>query len=123
MTVDEAVERYSIPRELLCEYESWGLREFGSTVGFGDRDLELLGAAAGLLELGFSVEEAGTCLRQMVGHAPAGVGLNLLDAKRRATLDEIHRLERRLEKLDFLRHELAVPDETRRAKDRDNNIL
>ena len=107
MTRDEAGERYSIPHEILLEYESWGLGGGTDRGQYDDADLERLSTIMTLYDLGFSSDEARAymCLAQRAGSVAER--LRMLDRKRRLALDEIHSREKKLELLDYLRHELA----------------
>ena len=96
--MEEASERYSIPLEILREYESWGLcgavKKVMGAWQYDDTDLEHLSTIMTLHDIGFS--SGGSDAER----------LRMLDRKRNAALDEIHFRERQLEKLDYLRHEL-----------------
>ena len=57
-------------------------------------------------EIGFTSAEVDSYLQLLKQkHAEAAL-LQMLNRKREATLDDIHRRERQLEKLDYLRHQL-----------------
>lgn len=59
-----------------------------------------------LQEIGFTSAEVDSYLQLLKQkHAEAAL-LQMLNRKREATLDDIHRRERQLEKLDYLRHQL-----------------
>ena len=94
MTLAEAAGRYSIPPDILQEYRSLGFAP-GDTVD--DADLERLGTLIALHDLGLTAEEAGKYLR---------LTERILDRRRAECLDDIHRCESQLSRLDYLRHEL-----------------
>ena len=56
--MEEASERYSIPLEILREYESWGLcgavKKVMGAWQYDDTDLEHLSTIITLLDIGFS---------------------------------------------------------------------
>ena len=111
MTQQEASERYHIPLSILLEYESWGLcgaAEPSYGVGqYGEDDLERLSAIMTLHDIGFTTEEAETYMRLLLEQPDSGgKRLRMMEEKRNETLDEIHFHERRLQRLDYLRHEI-----------------
>lgn len=120
MTIEEASERYSIPLEILREYESWGLcgavKKVMGAWQYDDTDLERLSTVMTLHDIGFSSDEIETYMRLLIEHDGSNAErLRMLDRKRDAALDEIHFRERQLEKLDYLRHELRkAAGDTRR---------
>ncbi len=111
MTIDEASERYSIPLEILREYESWGLcgavKKVMGAWQYDDTDIERLGTIMALHDIGLGSEEIEAYMRLTL--EPGGSStelLRMLDRRRDKALDEIHFRERQLERLDYLRHEL-----------------
>ena len=111
MTIQEASERYQIPMKLLKEYERWGLRGAKDKVEgawqYDDTDLERLSMVMTLCGIGFTAEEVERYMRLLLeGEGAELACLRMLDQKRAAVLEEIHRRERQLEQLDYLRYEL-----------------
>ncbi len=111
MTMQEASKRYMIPIKILKEYESWGLcgavKKVMGAWQYDDTDLERLSTIMTLHDIGFTTEEVETYMRLLLEQKDSGPArLHMLNQKRSATLDEIHFRERRLERLDYLRHEL-----------------
>lgn len=111
MTINEASERYSIPLEILREYESWGLcgavKKVMGAWQYDDTDIERLGTIMALHDIGMSSEEVEAYMRLTIEHggSPSEL-LHMLDRRRESALGEIHLRERQLERLDYLRHEL-----------------
>lgn len=108
MTINEASERYSIPIEILKEYESWGLcNEVEKVLGswhYDESDIERLSTIMTLHDIGFSNEEVEKYMRLMTsGKSTEKERLQMLECKRNGTLDEIHFKEKQLDRLDFLR--------------------
>ena len=103
MTLAEAAGRYSIPPDILQEYLSLGFAP-GGTVD--DADLERLGTLIALHDLGLTAEEAGKYLRLTEAGGCCSECLRILDRRRAECLDDIHRCESQLSRLDYLRHEL-----------------
>ena len=116
MTIDEASERYKIPVEVLREYESWGLcGEVVKVMGawqYDEQDLQRLSVIMTLHDIGFGNEEIEAYMRLLLeGEGAELACLRMLDQKRAAVLEEIHRRERQLEQLDYLRYELRKKNE------------
>ena len=122
MTIDEASERYSIPLDILREYESWGLcgavKKVMGAWQYDDTDIERLSTIMTLHDIGFTTHEVETYMRLLLEQEGTDrARLRMLDEKRRAALDDIHFREKQLERLDYLRHELRKrTDETKRQK-------
>ena len=111
MTMGEAGRRYGIPKEILQEYERWGLcgvvKQVMGKRECGELDLERLSLIMTLHDIGFSAEEVELYMRLSVeGRDTGEEQLRMLDRKRRDMLDEIHFQERKLDRLDYLRHQL-----------------
>ena len=111
MTIYEASARYSIPLEILREYESWGLcgavKKVTGSWQYDDTDLERLSTIMTLHDIGFTTEEVEVYMRLLLDGAPScAQRLRMLEEKRSAALDEIHFKERQLQRLDYLRHEI-----------------
>ena len=110
MTIYEASNLYSIPLDILREYESWGLR--GTTdkiIGdwqYDDADLERLSTIMTLHDLGFTSAEIEAYMRLKLAGGCGAEQLRMLDRRRSEALDEIHSREKQVERLDYLRHEL-----------------
>lgn len=118
MTISEASERYQIPIEILKEYEKWGLcgavKKVMGEWQYDDSDLEKLSLIMTLHDIGFAADEIEAYMK-LTAEEGSGGGerLRMLDQKRTATLDEIHFYERKLERLDYLRHEIRRQEERR----------
>ncbi len=118
MTISEASERYQIPIEILKEYEKWGLcgavKKVMGEWQYDDSDLEKLSLIMTLHDIGFAADEIEAYMKLTAeGGSGGGERLRMLDQKRTATLDEIHFYERKLERLDYLRHEIRRQEERR----------
>ena len=76
MTIDEASERYSIPLDILREYESWGLcgavKKVMGAWQYDDTDLERLSTVMTLHDLGFGPQEVETYMRLMAAWTTSG---------------------------------------------------
>ncbi|MEA5002495.1 MAG: MerR family transcriptional regulator [Christensenella sp.] len=112
MTIDEASQAYNIPIAILREYEGWGLcAEVKKVMGdwqYDDTDLERLGMIMTLHDIGFSNEEVKEYMELFLsGESTEGVRMAMLNKHRSITLDEIHFQEKKLGKMDYLRHEIA----------------
>lgn len=111
MTIHEASKRYSIPLSILREYESWGLCDTVKTVmgawQYDDEDIERLSMIMTLHDIGFESDEIANYMRLLLqGDSTQAERMRMLKQQRDKTLDEIHFRERRLDRLDYLRHQI-----------------
>lgn len=109
MNQTEVSQRYQIPVEILREYESWGLCDVVKIVmgewQYDDQDVERLSTIMALHDLDFSHDEIETYMRLLL-EDPHGAEkrMRLLNSKRQKKLAEIHLQEKKLERIDYLRH-------------------
>lgn len=111
MTINEASEQYSIPISILREYERWGLCDTVKTVmgvwQYDDEDIERLSMIMTLHDIGFEHDEIAHYMRLLLqGDSTQAERMRILKQQRDKTLDEIHFRERRLDRLDYLRHQI-----------------
>ena len=107
MTINEASERYQIPIKILKEYESWGLCGEVKKVMGSWHYAEKLSTIMTLHDIGFTNEEVEKYMRLLLDEkSTEEERMNMLNEKRRGTLDEIHFKERQLDRLDYLRFEI-----------------
>lgn len=111
MTLQEASEKYNIPIKILQDYESWGLcGEVKKVMGlwrYDDSDIEWLSTIMTLHDIGFTNEEIEKYMRLLLkGKSTEQERIEMLNAKRDSTLDEIHFKEKQLDRLDYLRFEI-----------------
>mgnify|MGYP002568199490 CR=1 FL=1 len=111
MTLQEASEKYNIPIKILQDYESWGLcGEVKKVMGlwrYDDSDIEWLSTIMTLHDIGFTNEEIEKYMRLLLkGKSTEQERMEMLNAKRDSTLDEIHFKEKQLDRLDYLRFEI-----------------
>lgn len=106
MTREEIHRDYQIPLSVIKAYDEWALSG-SKTPQYSEEDLRRLSLLVTLHEAGFSAPEAQAYLRLdgEVGDT-RGQRLLLLNARRKAMLEEIHCAEKRLERLDGLRFSL-----------------
>lgn len=112
MTIKEASIRYNIPVSVLQEYESWGLcSEVKKVMGdwhYDQTDIERLSLIMTLHDVGFEKEEVEHYMHLLlVGEETAQERMEMLQKKRNGTLDEIHFKQKQLDRLDYLRYEIA----------------
>lgn len=117
MTKQEASEKYNIPISILDEYESWGLcQEVKKVMGawqYDDTDLERLSMIMTLHDIGFTNAEVEHYMQLMLeGTHTKEQRLRMLNRRRSDALDEIHWKEKQLERLDYLRHNIKVSQES-----------
>lgn len=111
MTIDEASQRYSIPIEILKEYESWGLcGEVKKVMGawqYDEEDIRRLSMIMTLHDIGFDNQEIAIYMRLMlVGKATEEERMRMIQQKRDKTLDEIHFKQKCLDRLDYLKFKM-----------------
>ena len=104
MTINEASERYSIPLDILKEYESWGLcgavKKVMGAWQYDYGDIERLGTIMALHDIGLSSDEIEAYMRLTLEQGGSSEEvLRMLDRRRDKALDEIHFRERQLERL------------------------
>ena len=122
MTIHEASKRYSIPLSILREYESWGLCDTVKTVmgawQYDDEDIERLSMIMTLHDIGFEPDEIANYMRLLLqGDSTQAERMRMLKQQRDKMLDEIHFRERRLDRLDYLRHQMRKQEKTEKALD------
>ena len=105
MTINEASEQYSIPISILREYERWGLCDTVKTVmgvwQYDDEDIERLSMIMTLHDIGFEHDEIAHYMRLLLqGDSTQAERMRILKQQR------IHFRERRLDRLDYLRHQI-----------------
>lgn len=112
MTIQEASERYRIPLHILQEYERWGLcravKDVMGTWQYDQTDIERLSLILTLHDVEFAPEEVEHSMRLLlVGDSTKEERARMLKERRDGTLDEIHLRQQQLDRLDYLRYELA----------------
>lgn len=109
MTMQEVNRRYLVPIPVLEEYENWNLWNRESTkdsaLQYDDRDLEFLSLVMTLQQAGFHGKEIESYVRLILnGDTTKKLRAKMLNQKRVDILDEIHRLEEQINRLDYLRY-------------------
>lgn len=112
MTIQEASECCRIPLHILQEYERWGLcravKDVMGTWQYDQTDIERLSLILTLHDVRFSPEEVEHSMRLLlVGDSTKEERARMLKERRDGTLDEIHLRQQQLDRLDYLRYELA----------------
>lgn len=112
MTIEEASQVYGIPISVLQEYERWGLcSEVKKVMGawhYDETDIERLSLILTLHDVGFSHDEIERYMRLLVSDKDTSrERMHMLREKRNGTLDEIHFKQKQLDRLDYLRFEIA----------------
>ena len=114
MRSDEVKKRCNIPEETVARYERLKLECATGTAEKGElscEDLERIGLMTTLKEEGLSEPETELYMRLLfAGESTENRRMDILNDKREHVLGELHRCQRRLDKLDYLRYSL------RRAK-------
>ena len=106
MTIRELGERFCLPAEKLKKYEACGLikgkEDEDGVRHCGDEVLGKLGVICTLTEAGFSCEEIKQYLTFPEDSRGARERILMLKRRRGEMLDEIHRRQKLLDKIDFL---------------------
>lgn len=111
MTIEEASQQYSIPIEILKEYESMGLcDEVKKVMGvwqYDEEDIERLSMIMTLHSIGFEKEEVEEYMKLFLKDEDTQLQRSkMLKSKRKNTLDEIHFKEKQLSTIDYLTFEM-----------------
>lgn len=111
MTKEEVSQQYFIPISILDEYHRMGLcdavRMAMDDWHYNDEDLERLSMIMALHDIGFEISEVEAYMKLLLkGSSTEKERLKMLDEYRKKELDEIHLKERKLDRLDYLRHEI-----------------
>ena len=120
MTIYEASGYYSIPMEILREYESWGLcgavKKVMGAWQYDDTDLERLSLIMTLHDVGFESPEIEAYMKLLLEKSDAKAQcLNILERKRQSILADIHFREKQLSHLDYLRYSIRKNQDTKRT--------
>ena len=112
MTGEEIRKRYQIPKAALAVYDNQVRTLFygGRTEDreYDDRDVERIGMVMAYQRMDFEDQEIGAFFRmEQEGEATREQRLHILKKHRLRILDEIHKKEKILDELDFLRYELG----------------
>ena len=117
MTINEVSKRYSIPIEILCEYEKRRPRIKEKTVEakqYDQTDIERLSLILTLHDVGFSDTEIEQYMRLVLSNSnTARERSEILRKKRDGALDELHKKQQQLDRLDYLRFELSGTSKTK----------
>ena len=116
MTIKEASERYCIPIKILEEYESMELcgtvkRVMGAWQ-YDDQDIERLSMIMTLHDIGFSKEDIDEYMQLMLSGKNDEECIAMLNKRRKLMLDKIHVMEKQIDNIDYLRHEIQRAKET-----------
>ena len=117
MTIDEVSRQYQIPIEILQQYERWALcgetKKVRGNWQYDDWDLKQLSLIVNLYDMGFKATQVESYMRLMLKEQNTqDERLHMLNIKREQMLKEIHRREKQLERLDYLRHKIRSGLET-----------
>lgn len=109
MNQAEVSQRYDIPVSILKEYESWGLCDVVKIVmgewQYDDQDIERLSTIMALHDLDFSHDDIESYMRLLLEDKNGEEAcMNLLTSQRQKKLAAIHLEEKKLERIDYLRH-------------------
>lgn len=107
MTLSEAEKRFTLPRSTLEEYITFGfIRKVAGQAEeiepeYRDEDFERLGLVDTLLEAGFTPKETGRFLNLTETAGTGEEQIRMLRRQRRNLLDDIHKMQKILDGLDY----------------------
>ena len=111
MTLFEISEKYNSPPEIIKEYEHRFLcGKYENTAGpheYSDEDIENLSIIITLRDIGFSAEETDRYMRTKLSGKKDNSLFCLLCEKRNSLLCQIHSMEDKLQRLDYLKYKLT----------------
>lgn len=108
MTLSEAEKRFTLARSTLEEYAVFGfIRKAANQTGgkepeYREEDFGRLGLVNTLLRAGFSPEETGQFLNMTETAGTEEEQIRMLRRKRRTILDDIHKMQKILDELDYM---------------------
>ena len=116
MTTEEASVRYCIPIKILKEYESMELcgtvKRMMGVWQYDDQDIERLSMIMTLHDIGFSKKDIDEYMRILISGQNNEECIMMLNRRRKLTLDRIHVMEKQIDNIDYLRHEIQRVKET-----------
>ncbi len=111
MTLFEVSEKYNIPPEIIKDYElrylCGNVKNSAGTHEYSNEDIENLSIIITLLDLGFSADETQKYIKARLCGKNDNSLLCMLCEKRKSILCEIHSMEEKLQRLDYLKYKLA----------------
>ncbi|MHC1745660.1 MAG: hypothetical protein AB9895_00765 [Negativicutes bacterium] len=108
MNCEAVHQRYCIPFEVLEKYESSPIAKVqveGTMAVYDDSALEELGFIMSLLDFGFSWDEI-MCHMKIKKDGQYCHCMDLLNEKRNNMLEEIHKKEQIISRIDYLKYEM-----------------
>lgn len=115
MKAEELCHSFNIPEKIIKEYQTMGLchcvQEGLSAKQYDAVDLSRLSIMVTLYNLDFTSTEIQQYMNYVVNQNVSHHDLlNMLNEKRNQTLNDIHDYEKRLNCLDYLRHQIKKGD-------------
>ena len=111
MTKKEASEKYSIPLDILDDYEQWNLcckeSNVDGSLQYDDNDLEILSLIITLQDTGFEKDEIKEYVTlHLKGDVTKDERIKILNQKRKQILDKVHHQEKCLDCIDYLKYQI-----------------
>ncbi|MFC6323575.1 MerR family transcriptional regulator [Companilactobacillus baiquanensis] len=112
MNKQEVSKKYSIPIDVLSEYEKWNLCDSVKLVmgdwQYDDEDLDRLSMIMTLHDIGFDNDTIKEYMKTLVKEDKKANALllTIIQKQRNLKLKKIHLLEKQIEKLDYLRNKI-----------------
>lgn len=109
MTKEEISRCCQIPMEVLSAYEHWNLsgkKTEGDVRQYDDEDIQKLSMIITLTEAGLTKSQIECYMRLAEKDDTAVKRRDMLERQRNDLLNQIHKLEEKIEKLDYLRYQI-----------------
>lgn len=106
-TFEELKNRCEVPEADIKEFLSCREAAGGESSRFSEEDIEQLSEFLTLGSLGFSPNQRRDYLKLSERHSGAAEKARMLGNQRRKLLNKVHDLEKRISRIDYLKHELG----------------
>ena len=109
MTKEEIRRCCQIPESVLSAYEHWNLKGEQADKEkqqYDEEDIRKLGLIMTLSEAGFKMSQIECYMRLAEKNSTEAKRKEILERQRHDLLQQVHDLERKIEKLDYLRYQM-----------------
>lgn len=120
-TFEELKSRCEVPEADIKEFLSCREAEGEKSPRFSEEDIEQLGEFLALGSLGFSTDQRRDYLKLSERNHGTAAKMRMLGNQRRKLLDRVHELEKKISRIDYMKHELGNGPPEGRAGNRGNN--
>lgn len=117
-TFEELKKRCEVPEAEIKEFFSCRKAAGGESSRFSEEDIEQLSEFLALGSLGFSPNQRKDYLKLSERHSGAAEKARMLGNQRRKLLNKVHDLEKKISRIDYLKHELGNEPEQGKNRSR-----